>query len=146
MNEAEQWTPHVLALAAGAEFEPGSPGRHDEPPLSATYTFTDQQLNAFVLSLQPRVLGDIVDERGRQDSKWGGPEHDDEHLPGAWCGLIQDYAGWARVMAGMDSPDKYRRRMVQVAALAVAAIESHDRRIAPLRTFVAATAGMGHAP
>jgi hypothetical protein len=47
--------------------------------------------------------------------------------------LIEDYAGWARVMAGMSSPDKYRRRMVQVAALAVAAIESHDRRLAGAR-------------
>jgi hypothetical protein len=42
--------------------------------------------------------------------------------------LIQDYAGWARTMAGMNSPDKARNRLIQVAALAVAAVESIDRK------------------
>ncbi len=76
-----------------------------------------------------RAISDVLLERQRQDSKWGGSEHDDGHAPFFWCQLIQDYAGWARVMVGMDSPDKYRRRMVQVAALACATIESHDRLI-----------------
>lgn len=73
---------------------------------------------------------EIAEERARQDVKWGGSAHDDEHAPFFWCQLIQDYAGWARVMAGMDNPAKYRRRMVQVATLAVAAAQSHDRLIA----------------
>lgn len=76
-----------------------------------------------------RAISDVLLERLRQDSKWGGIEHDDQHEPFFWCQLIQDYAGWARVMAGMDSPEKYRRRMIQVAALACAAVESHDRLI-----------------
>ncbi len=74
------------------------------------------------------VLGDVQAERNRQDAKWGGPAHDDEHVTEVFVQLIQDYAAWARVMAGMDSMDKARRRLVQVAALAVAAVESIDRK------------------
>ena len=37
--------------------------------------------------------------------------------------LVQDYAGWARVMSGMGSADKAQRRMLQAAALALADVE-----------------------
>lgn len=77
------------------------------------------------------VLRDIVNERARQDGKWGGPEHDDQHSVATFVQLIEDYAGWARVMAGMDSMDKARRRLVQVAALAAAAVECIDRNCLP---------------
>jgi hypothetical protein len=74
-----------------------------------------------------QVMLDVAAERGRQDAKWGGPAHDDTHAPELWIQLICDYAGWARVMAGMGNRERYRRRMVQVAALAVSAIEVLDR-------------------
>lgn len=74
-------------------------------------------------------VNDVVAERKRQDEKWGGPVHDDQKSPNDFVQHIEDYAGWARVMAGMGSLDKYRRRMVQVAALAGAAIEASDRRL-----------------
>jgi hypothetical protein len=74
------------------------------------------------------ALVDVGLERFRQDEKWGGQEHDDTHQTWEFVQLIQDYAGWARVMAGMGSYEKARRRLVQVAALAVAAVESIDRK------------------
>lgn len=74
-------------------------------------------------------VNDVVAERKRQDDKWGGPVHDDQKSPNDFVQHIEDYAGWARVMAGMGSLDKYRRRMVQVAALAGAAIEACDRSL-----------------
>ena len=74
------------------------------------------------------VLDEIAIERKRQDAKWGGPRHDDEKPLPFFIQHIQDYAGWARVMWNMDSYDKARRRLLQVAALAVAAVESMDRR------------------
>lgn len=74
-----------------------------------------------------KVLNDIREERARQDEKWGGAGHDDRHDPETWVQIIQDYAGWARIMSGQGSPDKARRRLMQVAALAVAACESMDR-------------------
>lgn len=76
------------------------------------------------------ALTDIAAERGRQDRKWGGPKHDDQKSPNDFVQHIEDYAGWARVMAGMGSFEKYRRRMIQVAALAVAAVEAADRATA----------------
>lgn len=79
--------------------------------------------------MSQKVLEQIRQERDRQDQKWGGPIHDDEHVTADFVQLIEDYAGWARVMAGMNSPDKARKRLVQVAALAVAAVESIDRKL-----------------
>lgn len=74
-----------------------------------------------------RVLGAVALERVRQDEKWGGAPHDDRHSTAEFVLLIEDYAGWARTMAGMGSLDKARRRLVQVAALAVACCEAIDR-------------------
>jgi hypothetical protein len=74
------------------------------------------------------VLAEVSGERQRQDEKWGGPLHDDEHSTAEFVQWIEDYAGWARMMASMKSMDKARRRLIQVAALAVAAVESLDRK------------------
>lgn len=76
-----------------------------------------------------KILEEIRKERVRQDEKWGGPEHDDAHDIEEWIEFIQSYASWAKTNYKMNSPDKFRRRMVQVAALAVAAVESFDRKI-----------------
>lgn len=98
---------------AKPQIGPQSEGYPDRPPANTSSL-------AFVLEA-------VRNERVRQDGKWGGPEHDDTNSPAFFVQLIQDYAGWARVMIGMNSPDKYRRRMIQVAALAVASVESLDR-------------------
>lgn len=74
------------------------------------------------------ALQDVLSERKRQDGKWGGPSHDDNHTTAEFVQWIEDYAGWARMMDSMQSFDKARRRLVQVAALAVAAVESIDRK------------------
>lgn len=73
------------------------------------------------------VLTDVAIERERQDAKWGGPSHDDIHRVADFVQFIEDYAGWARQMASMLSYDKARHRLIQVAALAVAAVELIDR-------------------
>lgn len=75
-----------------------------------------------------KAILDVTNERQRQDDKWGGPKHDDLHLITDFVQLIEDYAGWARTMANMNSYDKARKRLIQVAALAVAAVESIDRK------------------
>lgn len=74
------------------------------------------------------VFNEVLAERNRQDAKWGGPEHDDQHGAEDWNRFITRYSQWAAQMADMNSPDKYRRRMVQVAAIAIAAVESLDRQ------------------
>ena len=74
------------------------------------------------------VYLEVGNERQRQDRKWGGPMADDNRkTPHDWCSDIAAYVAWAHQMSRCDSPEKYRRRMMQVAALAVAACESFDR-------------------
>lgn len=71
------------------------------------------------------IYGSIVDERERQDIKWGGPYHDDQHTSHDWVAYIVRHAGRS-VMWPFDVY-QFRSCMVKVAALAVAAIEWSDR-------------------
>ncbi len=67
----------------------------------------------------------IRDERARQDAQWGGPEHDDTHTAFDWMTYIQkqlDKYGRAQAF------ELERDAFVKIAALAVAAIESLDRK------------------
>lgn len=73
-------------------------------------------------STQWDVLIEVAQERQHQDEKWGGPEHDDGHSIEEWKNFIN------RELRAYTFGDKnHRDRMVRVAALAVAAIESYDR-------------------
>lgn len=64
---------------------------------------------------------DVSAERNRQDDQWGGPAHDDELDPVDWAALIDDQTYW-----GMEQDP--RQRFIKIAALAIAAIESLDRK------------------
>jgi len=79
------------------------------------------------LNKHPAVL-EVIDERERQISKWGDEINDDLWTPLDWHEMISDYNGWARRMAAMGSNDKARKRYIQIATLAIAAVESIDRR------------------
>ena len=74
-------------------------------------------------------LTDVATERRRQDARWGGAAHDDAQPMETFIGLIRDYAAWARVAfrAG-GGIGEARERLIETAALAVAAVESLDRR------------------
>lgn len=87
-----------------------------------------QQCRPMPVSQMARVLAEIVDERNRQDAKWGGVRHDDKHSPFEWVQWMRDYLAWARMMYSMDNAQKYRKRLLHVVALGVAAMCSHDRR------------------
>ena len=74
------------------------------------------------------VIDEVIAERTRQDAKFGGPEVDDRRKTELdWVEDIEAYTAWAKQMCRMGSPEKHRRRMMQIAALAVAACESFDR-------------------
>jgi hypothetical protein len=51
-------------------------------------------------------------------------EKDDDNLPHQWGDFLDDYV--INVLTAA-TPEEYRRQLVKVAALAVAAIESFDR-------------------
>lgn len=71
------------------------------------------------------VLTQVANERDRQDERWGGPGHDDTHDGQDWVHLVE-----VRCVKALQakSGHAYRERMVQVAALAVAAVQSFDRK------------------
>lgn len=78
------------------------------------------------------VYDDVRAERARQDAKWGGSFHDDHHIWPDWTHFIEQ-----RVLEmsraderGLLRPEGERQLFVEIAALAVAAIESMDRKAA----------------
>jgi len=79
-----------------------------------------------------RVWADIRQCRANQDEQWGGPEHDDTHAAQEWLGYIQKQLDEADI--ALDPPpggsnlDIYESRLIDVAALAVAAIQSNRRK------------------
>lgn len=77
-------------------------------------------------SAMRRILEEVAAERTRQDKRWGGPEHDDALDLYCWENSIQRRLYVAISCDGGD----WRREMIKVAALAVAAVESLDRKAA----------------
>lgn len=73
------------------------------------------------------VVGEIINERKRQDEKWGVQDHPQA----AWLVILMEEVGEA-AKATLDSDANvlrmYRAEMIQVAAVAVAAVESLDRQ------------------
>ncbi len=74
------------------------------------------------------VLDDVRCERLRQDKKWGA-SHDDEHSTQEFVNIIESYSAGARQMADIANKPATRMKLVQVAAITVAAIEALDRQI-----------------
>lgn len=68
-------------------------------------------------------LNDIGVERAKQDIKWGGPEHDDRHSVLDWVGFIA-----TQLEKVMKPGADFNQRMIKIAALAIAAMESRSRK------------------
>lgn len=73
------------------------------------------------MSLQ-RILEDVENERYHQVVRWG-VENDDRNTLSDWLSYIKRYTQ----RAGNAFVSNQRRRLIQIAALAVAAAESCDR-------------------
>lgn len=74
-----------------------------------------------------KVLGEIAAERARQVEHFGFNErHDAPHTFGHWIMMIGQHLD----LSGANKV-QFRKEMVQVAALAVAAIEAEDARSNP---------------
>lgn len=70
-------------------------------------------------------LPSVLAERQRQDAKWG----EQNHPPGTWLVILMEEVGEAsQAVLEMDW-NSYREEMVQVAAVALAAVESCDRAL-----------------
>lgn len=75
------------------------------------------------------LLEEIARERIHQDSKHGGPEHDDRHSREQWFDLLASRAMRFRTGADGDD-DANRRHLIEISALALAIVESLDRKSA----------------
>jgi NTP pyrophosphatase (non-canonical NTP hydrolase) len=78
---------------------------------------------------QDLVVRQVLTERERQDRKWGEQNHD----PLFWLAILQEEVGeTAKAIlearfARNGQYSEYREEMIQVAAVAIAAIECLDR-------------------
>lgn len=70
------------------------------------------------------ILKEILIERDRQDRIWGGPKHDAIHTSHDWIAYLSKHVG--RAVHWPWTPETFKRQMIIVAALAVAAIEWLD--------------------
>lgn len=86
-----------------------------------------------------KVIKYVISERKRQDEKWGANR---THHPLEWLAILGEEVGEANQAAleahfsGYDRSgnwDDYRKELVQVAAVAVAMIESHDNAMLKAR-------------
>lgn len=80
-----------------------------------------------------RVLLDVLEERKRQDAKWGGPEHDDLHTAAEWREFRDRFEGEAIAVCDYQAA---RESVVKIAALAIAQVESLDRHLAALNATI----------
>lgn len=74
------------------------------------------------------LYAELETERCCQDFKHGGPGNDDRLSEADWIAIACRQLGLAANDRAEDSPERFRRQMVRLAALAVAAVEANDRR------------------
>lgn len=72
------------------------------------------------------IIDEVIAECEHQDQKWG--EGIDLHSTKEFIDVIADYATRAWFSADTHDEAKARRRLIQIAARAVAAVESYDRK------------------
>jgi hypothetical protein len=78
------------------------------------------------VELTDKVLADVAGERGYQQARWDQEVNDDNYSVADWGALIDHYIDIA-IHESLDGED-YRERFIQIAALAVAAVEALDRK------------------
>ena len=76
-----------------------------------------------------QVFQEVRNERLHQDLEWGGPGHDDAQPMGQFLEYIErKLCRQAEQDLVEENYPEVRRRLIQIAALAVAAVESLDRQ------------------
>ncbi len=69
------------------------------------------------------IISEIVDERERQDEKWG----EQNHVPLKWLAILGEEVGEANKAVLDGDVDNLREELVQIAATAVAFLQSLER-------------------
>ena len=95
--------------------------------------FTTQRKPLKLSVFRKAILNELKLERKRQDTKWGEQNHDPEW----WMQILMEEVGeCSKAILESRFSDhqtrsylEYREEMLQVAAVAIAAIESFDRNM-----------------
>lgn len=87
----------------------------------------EAMMTEMAFTLSP-VYQDIEDERERQDAQWGGPEHDDQHSYWDWLDYIERQSVRCQTAGLARNIPEMRARLIKIAALSVAAVQSLDRK------------------
>ena len=77
--------------------------------------------------MEPYLLEQIIQERQKQIKKGFDAKHDDKKSVQDWTETIHNYISWAKQMYEMNSPDKFRKRMLQAVCIGIACLECYDR-------------------
>lgn len=128
-RDCRSFIPYAVAVSRADAFE----RKHGTPPGDAPQGPAGDRAS---------ILAEVSAERDRQDGMFGGAGHDDTHSATDWVSILVRHLGLAvddgspagvclmtDHCAGAD-PVRYRRQMVRVAAIAVAAVETFDRKAA----------------
>lgn len=84
------------------------------------------------ISAMGRVISEVIEERERQNKKWG----QQDHTPVEWCAILGEEYGEvckAALEAHFEHKDpvksiaEYRMELIQVAAVAIQMVECLDR-------------------
>jgi hypothetical protein len=90
--------------------------------------------------IEPELIEVLKAGRQYQVNKWGVKADDSLNTPWMWAAYISQYATkWMRgsfLPLQRDVTDEFRKCMIKVASLAIAAVESIDRqRVTEQATF-----------
>jgi hypothetical protein len=75
---------------------------------------------------QARVVTAVLAERVVQDQIWGGRIHDEDHTQEEWHDLLQERVTKVSKALTATGDNLYRRHLIELAALAIAALEVED--------------------
>lgn len=107
------WPAKTLRNQPYSEFQPG---------LLHTTNPQETEINRHRIS----IYAEIEAERLKQDAQWGGPDGDDNNRSADWLRFINKQLNHAYTASQAEC----RGRLIKIAALATAAVESMDRKLA----------------
>jgi NTP pyrophosphatase (non-canonical NTP hydrolase) len=74
-------------------------------------------------STEISIASEVLDERERQDRKWGEQNHD----PLVWLSILgEEFGEVSKAVLEANAP-AYREELIQVAAVAMAMVQAFDR-------------------
>ena len=118
--------PHPGSLGWGLSFGGIMPGHQNIGPPG----FADRERRQEGNEAQRRVMAAVFEEREYQRQRWGAP-HDKQHTRTDWLVILNVWMGKVaeHVPPYVASEDKgslrsYRKRLVQTAAICLAALEA----------------------